>query len=64
MHGGNGFTQFGFRHTLDFMPFLLILTASAMRDRVRWWMIALIVLSIAINLWGVLMLSVYDIWAW
>jgi hypothetical protein len=64
MHGGNGFTQFGFRHTLDFMPFLLILTASAMRDRVRWWMIALIALSIAINFWGVLMLSVYDIWTW
>ena len=34
MHGGNGFTQFGYRHTLDFLPFLLILIASGMREHV------------------------------
>lgn len=64
MHGGNGFTQFGYRHTLDYMPFLLLLTASGMRGRVRWWMIVLIVLSILVNFWGVMMLSFFQIWTW
>ncbi len=62
MHGGNGFTQFGYRHTLDYLPFLLLLTASGMGDRVRWWMKALIVLSVLVNLWGVIMISFFNIW--
>ncbi|MGH2585628.1 MAG: hypothetical protein ACRDJE_12005, partial [Dehalococcoidia bacterium] len=62
MHGGPGFTQFGHRFSLDYIPFLLLLTASGMRDRVTWWKQALILISIAINIWGVLMLSFYDTW--
>jgi hypothetical protein len=61
MHGGNGYTQFGYRHTLDFLPFLLILIASGMRERVGWIAIALIVASIVVNFWGVLTLSVLKI---
>jgi hypothetical protein len=64
MHGGPGFTQFGHRFSLDYTPFLLLLAASGMRDRVTWWKQALILISIAINLWGVLMLSFYDTWVW
>lgn len=60
--GGNGFTQFGFRYSLDFLPFLLILTASGLQNRIRWWSILLIMLSILINLWGVIMISFLNIW--
>lgn len=61
-HGSNGFSQFGFRFALDFMPFLLLLTASGMRNRLTIWIKALIILSILINLWGVIMISFLKIW--
>lgn len=57
MHGSNGFTQFGYRFALDYLPFLLILTGLGMRGKVRWWSKLLILLSILINLWGVIMIS-------
>lgn len=62
MHGGNGFTQFGYRHTLDFMPFILILVASGI-GKLTWWKKLLILLSIFINLWGVVMISFLNIWS-
>jgi hypothetical protein len=61
-HGGPGFTQFGNRFSIDYMPFLLLLTASGMRGRVTWWMQALIAFSILINLWGVIMISRLKWW--
>ena len=64
LHGGPGYAQFGHRYSLDFMPFLLLLTASGMRGSVSWWKQLLIGLSIAINLWGVIMLSIVRQWAW
>jgi hypothetical protein len=57
MHGGNGYTQFGYRHTLDYMPFLLLLVGLGMRGNVGPWARVLIVASIAVNLWGVVMIS-------
>jgi hypothetical protein len=57
MHGGNGFTQFGYRHTLDYMPFLLLLVGLGMRGRVGIISRVLIVASIVVNLWGVVMIS-------
>jgi hypothetical protein len=62
MHGGPGFTQFGNRFSLDYMPFLLVLAASGMRGRVTWWVMALIGLSVLVNLWGVLMLTRFNSW--
>lgn len=62
MHGGNGFTQFGYRHTLDFLPFLLILIASGLNNKFNIWSKLLIILSIIINLWGVVMISFFNIW--
>ncbi len=64
MHGGNGFTQFGYRHTLDFLPFLLLLIASGMRERVGWIAATLIVASILANIWGVVTLSVLDLYSY
>lgn len=62
--GGNGFTQFGFRYSLDFLPFLLILTASGLKNQFKWWAKLLIVLSTLINLWGVIMISFLNKWGW
>lgn len=62
LKGGNGFTQFGYRYALDYMPFLIILCASGMRNRVSWLSKILICLSILINFWGVLMISFFNLW--
>lgn len=62
MKGGNGFTQFGFRYSMDFLPFLLFLTASGLQNQFRWWAKLLIILSILINLWGVVMISFLNKW--
>ena len=62
MHGGNGFTQFGYRHTLDFLPFLLILVASGLSRRIDLLAKILVILSVLVNLWGVVMISWLGIW--
>lgn len=62
MHGSNGFSQFGFRFALDYTPFLLLIIASVINGHIKWWMKALIMLSIAVNLWGVIMISFLNIW--
>lgn len=49
-----GWVQFGYRYSLDFFPFLLILISFGMGSRLSKVMIALVALSIAVNLWGTL----------
>jgi hypothetical protein len=49
-----GWVQFGYRYSLDFFPFLLILISSGMGSRLNNGMIALVALSVAVNLWGTL----------
>lgn len=61
-HGNNGSTQFGYRFALDFMPYLILLTASGLQNNFRWWAKLLIILSVLINLWGVIMISFFNIW--
>lgn len=53
-YGVTGFLQFGYRFSLDILPFMVILVASGMRYRLNWLKIAVIVLSVGINLWGTL----------
>ncbi|MEB3197518.1 MAG: hypothetical protein VKP62_09975 [Candidatus Sericytochromatia bacterium] len=48
----SGFTQFGCRYSLDFLPFALLLVASAVRDR---WLEALrtcLLAGITVQVWG------------
>lgn len=52
-HGTVGFTQFGYRFSLDFTPFLMLLTAKGMREKLGWPEKTLIVLSLLVSLWGV-----------
>jgi hypothetical protein len=56
LHFSQGWVQFGYRFSNDFVPFALPLVAVGMarRDRVGWLGAGLIALSIAINLWGVI----------
>jgi hypothetical protein len=49
----NGFAQYGMRHALDFIPFLVALMFLAARDRLPLWTKALIVYSCAASLYGV-----------
>ncbi len=52
-HGTVGFTQFGYRFSLDFTPFLMLLVAAGMRENLGRTEKALIILSVLVNLWGV-----------
>jgi hypothetical protein len=56
MYYSAGWVQFGYRYLMDYLPFLMILTAFGFDDhqsptafRVK---VALVVLSIAIGFWG------------
>jgi hypothetical protein len=49
----NGFAQYGMRHALDFIPFLVALMFLAARERLPLWARALIVYSCAASLYGV-----------
>ena len=49
-----GWSQFGYRYSLDFTPFLWLLVARAIGDEMKWHHWALIGISIAVNAWGVL----------
>jgi hypothetical protein len=59
MHGTWGFAQFGYRFALDYYPFLFLLVAVALGDRIRSWHVALIAASVAVNLWGVLWINAF-----
>ncbi len=49
-----GWVQFGYRYSLDFFPFLLILIISGMGNKIGKGAIAIVALSVAVNLWGTL----------
>lgn len=51
--GGVGASQFGYRYALDYMPFLFLLIAQAIKNNFYWWQKGLIILSIAVNFWGI-----------
>jgi 4-amino-4-deoxy-L-arabinose transferase-like glycosyltransferase len=59
-HGTVGFTQFGYRFSLDFTPFLILLAAKGMRENLGWAEKSLIILSILVNLWGVVSIIKFD----
>lgn len=63
-HGSWGFTQFGYRFALDFYPFLLLLTAKGIGGKINWYHQLVIVLSILVNLWGVLWINKFQWVSW
>jgi hypothetical protein len=56
MHFSQGWVQFGYRFSNDFAPFALLLVGLGIVrvGGVRWFVVLLIGLSIAVNLWGVI----------
>ena len=59
-YGATGWLQFGYRFSLDLLPFMAILIASGMHHRLDRLKIAVILLSCAINLWGTLSFHKFD----
>lgn len=57
-HGTTGFAQFGYRFAVDFYPFLFLLIIKALENRkLMWHHWLLLLLSIGVNLWGVLWIN-------
>jgi hypothetical protein len=55
MHFSQGWVQFGYRFSNDFVPFALILVALGASRLGRWWLVPTVVLvaaSILVNFWG------------
>jgi hypothetical protein len=55
MHFSQGWVQFGYRFANDFAPFLLLLLALGIErlGGLRWFVVGLVAVSIAVNWWGV-----------
>jgi len=56
-----GWAHFGYRYALDFYPFLFLLTIRSMGGDPKWHHKLLILLSVAVNLWGVLWIYQFDL---
>jgi hypothetical protein len=52
LYYGVGWIQFGYRYALDFMPFLVILAAQGFPKPMSRLAIALVLIGVAVNLWG------------
>lgn len=59
-YGATGWGQFGYRFALDWLPMLVVLTASGMEERVDGRKVAVVGLAVLANLWGVLSFNVFD----
>jgi uncharacterized membrane protein YwaF len=56
LYFSQGWVQFGYRYLMDYLPFLMILTALGFEDnqsRSSFWLkVVLVVASVAIGFWG------------
>jgi hypothetical protein len=59
-YGVTGWAQFGYRFSMDLLPFMAILVVSGMHHRLDRFKMAIILLSCAVNLWGVLSFNKLD----
>lgn len=57
LHGEGGGFQFGYRYSMDYAPFLLILTAKSFEKIPKWLIYFLVFGSILVNFWGVLLFN-------
>lgn len=61
-HGSTGVLQFGYRFAVDFYPLLFLLTVIGIGKSPAWHARLLMIVSIMINLWG--MVSIYKLNMW
>ena len=59
LFAATGWSQFGYRYGLDFMPFLFLLVVIAVGQRLRWYHAVLIAAGVIVNLWGVLWIYLF-----
>jgi hypothetical protein len=59
LYFNTGWYQFGYRFVLDFLPFALLLAALGMRAKPGWWEKVPIVLSVMINIWGLIVFTFF-----
>ncbi len=64
MHGTVGFSQFGYRFSLDFVVFFLLLLNKTTGKKLKTKAKLLIIASIFINTWGVLMNNIFKLTRW
>jgi len=58
MHGGTGWSQFGYRFAVDFYPFLILLTIGSIKKTgLKWHHWLVLTISVIINLWGVIFIN-------
>jgi hypothetical protein len=69
LHGTVGFQQFGYRFSMDVQPFLVALalagdarSGSTWRARPSWLFIAVVVVSIAINIYAMVAITRFSYW--
>jgi hypothetical protein len=68
-HGTVGFQQFGYRFSIDAQPFLIVLAlagdarvGATWRSRPSWLFVAVVILSVAINLYATIAITRFDYW--
>ncbi len=68
-HGTVGFQQFGYRFSIDAQPFLIALalvgdarSGTTWRPRPSWLFVAVVILSIVINLYAMIAITRFDYW--
>jgi len=64
-----GYAQFGYRYTLDYMPYMLLLIFVAIGRKVQWYEALLVGAGVLVNLWGVLWICQFSAaqlfgWTW
>jgi len=69
LHGTVGFQQYGYRFSLDAQPFLIALAlagdargGAAWRSRPSWLLTAVVILSVAINVYAMIAITRFDYW--
>jgi hypothetical protein len=68
-HGTVGFQQFGYRFSIDSQPFLIALAlvgdarvGTTWRSRPSWLFVAVVILSVVINLYATIAITRFDYW--
>lgn len=60
LFAATGWAQFGYRYALDIYPFLFLLVLKAVGNDIRWHHKLLIVLSVLVNLWGIVWIYQFE----
>lgn len=58
-HGGTGFTQFGYRYAVDFYPLIFFILINSIKN-IKWHHWVLLLISIIVNLWGVVWINIFN----